>query len=373
MILFSPHPTDVDAGPDRAAPQPTGGRRMSAMVGLAAALTAGAGLVHAAAAGAHSDDRTMVLLFAACAVAQVLVGVAVIVASSRSALASLAVVNLACAGAWAATRTTGLPVVAGMAEPEAVGVQDLTAALMAFGAAAAALLAIAVGSRTRGRGFAPLWVLAVVPTLVGMTAPHTHAGDAGDHHEVAVGIAADPVFAGADTTHISEAQLIAAKDLIERTREAVARRFPDRAAVVGAGYRSIGDGFPFSRYEHFVNAAYLTDGRELDPEHIESIVVQGVGASTRILSSMYILERGKTMADVPDIAGELTSWHDHQNLCWDESGTRLMGTFLQGRCRPGGALKPTPPMLHVWLQDNECGPFAGVEDHGTVCNAHHDH
>ena len=121
-----------------------------------------------------------------------------------------------------------------------------------------------------------------------------------------------------------------------------------------------------------MNAAYLTDGRELDPEHIESIVVQGIGVNTKILSSMYILERGKTMSDVPDIAGDLTSWHDHQNLCWDESGTRLMGTLVQGRCTPGGSLKPTKPMLHVWLQDNECGPFAGVEDHGTVCSAHHD-
>ena len=39
---------------------------------------------------------------------------------------------------------------------------------------------------------------------------------------------------------------------------------------------------------------------------------------------MYILGFGKTMADVPDVAGELTTWHDHQNLCWE--GIRVVGT-----------------------------------------------
>ncbi len=86
---------------------------------------------------------------------------------------------------------------------------------------------------------------------------------------------------------------------------------------------------------------------------------------------MYILERGKTMADVPDIAGELTTWHDHQNLCWDETGTYLKGFIKFGRCFPSGELKPTPPMLHVWLQEHACGPFAGLEGHGGGCDHGH--
>ena len=243
MILFTP-PRSADLGTDAddgADPHPVKAGRASGLPAVAAALTLGAGLVHAAAAGTHSDERAVVLLFGACAVVQVLVGVAVVAGKGRAALGALAVVNLACAGAWVASRTMGLPIVASLAEPEAVGVQDLTAALMAFGAAATALLALVVGPRAGGRGFAPLWVLAVVPTMIGMAAPHTHAGD---HHDPAVGVAADPIFAGADTGDASEAQLTAARDLIERTREAVTRQFPDRAALVDAGYRSIGDGFP---------------------------------------------------------------------------------------------------------------------------------
>ena len=83
---------------------------------------------------------------------------------------------------------------------------------------------------------------------------------------------------------------------------------------------------------------------------------------------------GKTMADVPDIAGELTTWHDHQNLCWD--GSRVVGLAVNGVCAQG-TLIVTPPMLHVWLEPYPaCGPFAGIEtngasSHGTDCGHSH--
>ena len=74
--------------------------------------------------------------------------------------------------------------------------------------------------------------------------------------------------------------------------------------------------------------------------------------------------------DVPDIAGSLTQWHDHQNLCWDETGTRIVGVLQNGVCT-AGVFRPTPPMMHVWLEDTPCGPFATVENHGGGCTVHH--
>jgi hypothetical protein len=71
-----------------------------------------------------------------------------------------------------------------------------------------------------------------------------------------------------------------------------------------------------------------------------------------------------TLADAPDLAASLTTWHDHQNLCWDDSG-RLAGIVVNGQCRPGGTFRPTAPMMHVWLTDPPCGPFSGVEGHGA--------
>lgn len=56
--------------------------------------------------------------------------------------------------------------------------------------------------------------------------------------------------------------------------------------------------------------------------------------------------------------------------------TDLAGTFGfvgDGPCRPGGTCRPTPPMLHEVLVDNERGPFPGAENHGSAGRASHTH
>ena len=152
----------------------------------------------------------------------------------------------------------------------------------------------------------------------------------------------------------------------DRPHEGRHAGFPDVAAVEAAGYASIGDGG--TGYEHYVKWAYLTDGVELDANRIESIVVRHNGDGTKtVASAMYILALGKTMANVPDIAGPLTTWHDHQNLCWQ--GLKVVGTTVNGVCTQG-VFMATPPMLHVWMVDNPCGPFAGIDDHGGACVVH---
>jgi hypothetical protein len=88
---------------------------------------------------------------------------------------------------------------------------------------------------------------------------------------------------------------------------------------------------------------------------------------------MYILRPGKTMADVPDIAGELTLWHDHQNLCWDmrNGNPVVVGLTREDGSCARGAFFATPPMIHVWLTPQECGPFTGIEGtHGGERGSH---
>jgi hypothetical protein len=167
-----------------------------------------------------------------------------------------------------------------------------------------------------------------------------------------------------DDPRVTADQRTAAQSLVDTTTAAVAG-YIDQASVEAAGYNSIGD--DRTGFEHFVNFGFLTDGVELDPARVESIMFEVADDGTkRIASAMYILSVGKTMADVPDIAGELTTWHDHQDLCWDGNG-RIVGLFRNGACRPAGTLIPTPPMLHVWVVPNDCGPFAGIEGHGEAC------
>ena len=346
---------------------------------VAGALTLGAGLAHAGAVADHAGDDVAAVLFVLAAVAQVVLGAAVLLRPSPRALLGAAAVDAAAAVAWTVSRTAGLPPVLGLGGREAVGAGDLAttvAELVAVVAVAVALRGVPILGRRR---LSPVLLLALVPALVGMAAPSTHhhvvAGEAAaghshadDHerHPPVSRLALDPIFSGADTSHASAGELQAAKRLIESTRAAVAARFPDQAALLAAGYRSIGDGL-VTPFDHFIKPEYLEDGRELDPERVESVVLERTPAGWRVASAMYILEVGKTMADVPDVAGELTAWHDHQNLCWDRSGLRLAGLLVNGKCFPAGTLRPTPPMLHVWLADHACGPFAGIEGHGGGC------
>ena len=363
--------------------------RSSLLPGAAGAATAAAGLVHAAAAGTHDGDGALAVLFAVTALVQVVLGVGLAARPGRPALLATTGVNLVAAGTWAASRLSGLPLLDGLADPQPVGLQDGMATLLEGVAAGAALLALRHREPFVPRPLSPVLALALVPALVGMTATHSHP-EGGHHEDAAQSLSAashpggghaeegarslpgDPIFSGADTSHADEAELEAARALILATREAVLAAFPDEASVVRAGYRSIGDGRVPGTFEHFVHLGYLVDGRELDPQRVESIVLENTGAGKRVASAMYILELGRTMEDVPDVAGELTAWHDHQNLCWDESGIRLAGILVDGRCVPRGIFRPTPPMLHVWLQDHPCGPFAGIEGHGAGCGHHAD-
>jgi hypothetical protein len=369
---------------------------------LAAALTIGAALVHAAAAGTHSGERSLVWLFALTGAVQGGAGVAILVSPSRRNLLGSVVLNVAALGAWVMSRTAGLPRIDSLAGVQPVGTQDLAAALLAGAAVLGAALALrpaAPASLTRHARW--LSAFAIVPAVVGMAAPHAHdashdhdhghapeatataAAGHGDtlthapHGNDSSSSAANLLLAGADLSHATDAELAAAVELVEMTRAALDPATTSEAVVTtadaeAAGYVWIGDGRRPGGFQHYINPELLADERVLDPDRIEALVFENTASGPVLVSAMYLLDPGATMADVPDVAGDLTQWHDHQNLCWDATGTRLAGVSLDGeRCRPGGTLRATPPMLHVWLDDHDCGPFAGVEGHGdTACEDH---
>jgi hypothetical protein len=373
-------------------------RRPTTWLLVAAFASAGAGLVHAAAAGSHNDDATLAWLFAVTAVLQLAWAAMVLVRPWPAVVATGIALNAACVVAWVLSRTVGLG--GPLAGVEDVGAPDAIAAALAMIACAGAVAVLLMGSRVSARLDAPVLVVSAVAVLAlvvpAMAAPHSHDDHDHDHGEVAAAshgatahehddaVAADSTHSHADAsavddgapivsladTRLTEAQRSRAISLLVATRAAMLARFPDRASVEAAGYVWIGDGRRAGGYEHFVQQSYMTDGRELDPDHIESIVLQRqADGSERVVSEMYILERGKTLADGPDFAGSLTTWHDHQNLCWDGNG-KLAGIVVNGVCRPGGTFRATSPMMHVWLTDPPCGPFAGVEGHGAGDCAH---
>ena len=76
---------------------------------------------------------------------------------------------------------------------------------------------------------------------------------------------------------------------------------------------------------------------------------------------MYILNPGKSMATVPDLAGELTTWHDHENLCFDGTKRRRPrhGRGVPER-HPDGDAADAPRVAGP----APLRPFAGIETHG---------
>lgn len=367
---------------------------ISTPVVVAAAASVGAGLVHAAAAGSHNGDATLAWLFALTAAAQLSWGALAGAWPRRLMIAAGAVLNGGAALAWLLSRTVGL--FGPLAEVEPVGTQDTLAAVLGALAAVAALVALRYHAKRLDLSVAAVAAgLVVLLAVPAMAAEHTH-GPSHDHdhgttevaaghthtdsgggataaHDHSTGASASEAAAGDPIVSMSDPRLTReqrqrATTLLNGTRAAMAS-FTDEASVVAAGYTSIGDGRKVGGFEHFVNAKYMFDGNELDPLHVESIVMQRqADGSKTIASAMYILEPGSTMANVPDIAGGLTPWHDHQNLCWE--GNKLVGILVAGKCVPRGEFRATAPMIHVWMQETPCGPFTGIEGHGGGNCAH---
>ncbi len=371
---------------------------VSTALATAAAASAGAGLVHAATAGTHNGDATLWWLFAAAAAAQLVWAALVLMRPTRLLIAVGIALNLGACAAWVLSRTVGL--IGPLAEVEPVGIQDLLAAVLGGLAGGSALVALTRRNAFVARlnlGAAGLaTALVLVLAVPAMAAEHTHGpshehahNDGGTEHALdgdaandgqgndahadaghalasSTGATGGPIVS-LDDPRLTKAEVQRATKLINETRAALAT-FPDEAALLDAGYISIGDGRAAGKFEHFVKHGYLADDKELNADAIESVVLQRqADGSKKVMSAMYILSSGTTMAEVPDVAGELTAWHDHQNLCWDPSGTRLAGIFVNGQCRPGGVRRGTSPMIHVWIEDTPCGPFSGIEGHGGNC------
>ncbi len=391
------------SGDPRRAPAPI---RFTPVV-LTALSSAGAGLVHGAAAGSHNDDPTLALLFAVAAVAQLgWAALALARPTRRVALAGM-LLNLGLAVAWALTRTdAGVPGMPVLGSGESIGLQDGVAAALASAAVSAGLwawLADEPPAWLQRTGVAPAVVVALAAlTLPAMAAGHEHAhtddpaggaavvaspdtstvafvddtsadravdrspAEDDGHGHAHDGGPSGPVISLYDP-RVTPEQRAAARDLIDRTTTGMAR-FRTVDDVATAGYVSIGDGA--TGYEHWIHLGHIGDGVELDPDRIESVVTQVHPDGTKeVVSAMYLMSPGSTMADVPDIAGALTTWHDHQDLCWE--GIRVVGrTRPDGTCARG-EFRGTAPMLHVWMVPHPCGPFAGLEGHGGGCGHEH--
>jgi hypothetical protein len=150
------------------------------------------------------------------------------------------------------------------------------------------------------------------------------------------------------------AQLVAAGRLVADTRQNVGR-FADLRDARAAGYaphvravRSI---------MHYFNAAYVTDGRELDPTRPEGLLYAYTTRGPVLVAAVYLMNRAGEPGRA--VGGCLTEWHAHDNFCSSDPANGMITGVLDrdGRCPPGQVRWASPPMLHTWVIDLPDGPF----------------
>jgi hypothetical protein len=174
----------------------------------------------------------------------------------------------------------------------------------------------------------------------------------------------------------TQAELATLKTLVDQTKSYALAHWSTTAAVLAdreMHFVGIGDTVhytsktcredktPANAPKPHIDATHFGPGYDtFDWTCPESLVMRG----GRLAAVMYQLPDKMGFADVPDMGGNLTVWHSHP-LCFgsnnpdDDAYYRIGGALMGERCS-GGYYRGVSPMIHVWVVDNPCGPFAGT-------------
>ncbi len=346
-----------------------------AVAGLA---SLGAGAIHAAAIGVHAEHRPAAVTFVIIAALQLAWGVVALVRQNRLVAATGLAVGVGAVAGWVWAKVWGISFIPGLDVAEPVQTADGLAA----GLAAASVLLIGLSLWADRRDTSPARPPMIVATaglvalsIFGMVAggTHVHSHGAGGHSHgqtVVVENAAPTVVVPFDPARpidfsgapgVTPAQQAWAENVVGATL-LLLPQWSDPEYALAHGFQSIGDGYTGT--EHFINDENIDDPAIFDPAKPESLVWDTTSGERRLVAAMYMLERGTPLEDAPNLGGNLMQWHIHNNLCYTPSGQVVGITDGNGECPPGLILPVPTPMVHVWLEPQECGPFSALEGIG---------
>lgn len=349
---------------------------------LAAALF-GAGAIHFAMAPSHLGESTVEGIgFLVAAWAQVSLGVAVLLRPTRTVLAAVSVTSLALIGAWALSRTVGLPLAPHAWHAESVSIVD--AVCVALEGVALLLAAGFLATVVRAGRVASIGaVAAVVLATAAVASPaardhaahshgdHGHGGDpagavAGHDHGTAATGTDDGGFSQLANGHqhehgttepLTPAETVALARELAATAELVAR-YPTIADAEAAGWRRAG---PFSPGlgTHYMGPGFVpnADG-DMDPEDLRAplLVYDGLGPDAKLAGFMYLTYGRDTEPE--GFAGPNDHWHYHERVCLKVGAGGVIDTpfgadlpgVTEQMCRDAGGsfIRFTGYMVHVW-------------------------
>ena len=165
-----------------------------------------------------------------------------------------------------------------------------------------------------------------------------------------------PVVPAVDATPADRA---AAAGFVMAAQIALAR-YADPAVAAADGYRTEGlAGIDF----HASNPAHEHDGRVFDPANPESLVYALTPNGQPVLLGA-VFQMPDLGQPGPAIAGPLTVWHAHEDICISLTPPGLSGLLSPlGGCPVGSILLPrTAEMIHVWIVPGAPEPFGDLDE-----------
>jgi hypothetical protein len=347
---------------------------------LFAILSGAAGVVHLVMVPSHMGESTLEGVgFAIAGWSQLTIAVLAVVGLSRPLLITAAFLNAVLIGAWALSRTAGLPWGEQPWTAEPVSIVDATC--VAFEVALIALAALLLvrpgighaAGRTWRMAAAALSLLVLSLTTAALVSPsardhasggHGHGGDASglslltnDHHGIVVTQELD-----SKTQAQLDAQLATARQVIER--------YPTVADAEAAGYRRAGPFEPGTGAHYVTNSesARNPDG-EMNRKDLLSpfaIVYDGTSSRSRIAGLMYY----STSSMVPKgFAGPNDAWHYHERTCVKDAadgesdspfGSGHQATPAECDAVGGEILRATHWMVHLWIVPEYSDPESSM-------------
>lgn len=198
-----------------------------------------------------------------------------------------------------------------------------------------------------------------------IAAAHTHDGSSetfGAENPAGPSPASGTAHSHGTPVTASPAQIACGADLVDRTREAIAR-FEDVNVALAEGYRAD----PRKpNATHYGNPKYKRDGRTLDLAHPESLVyLTRKDGTKKLVGALFTMARGESG---PQPCGDVTHWHTHTN-CILLDGTEGAKP-VDGACAAGETLRTSNEMMHVWTGAG-CKPVelsAGDDHRLLVCH-----
>ena len=347
-----------------------------------ATLLVAAGAIHLAMVPSHASASNVEgLTFAIAGSVQLLLGIVVAERPSWLVLASIAVVSVACIGAWVVSRTTGLPYGAHSGQAEAATSIDITTVVLEWATVLVVVLLVFLPDLGSSWSRGAVALASVVPVVVlVVTAAALSSPDALDH-----GHSDDGAAAGAAHTHAASApgvepSVVPVAAPAESALDAAGQRALaselDTVREVTARYPTVADAKRVGMYEagsgardtpvYFIapfNQPYASDPG-FDVEHPLVYLYTGRTDISRVVGVVYyeFSDRGPTGFTGPDDV-----WDVHTGLCSlpvPGGGSQVVSidtdTSAADCAAMGGTYAESVQWtLHVWLAEGWENP-AGV-------------